>query len=135
MKASRPHWIRDKLLNLIVQMGLQKLPDLPDVPSALDLVTDAENKQVLELILIRQEAGRPFAAPPGVPPERVAVLRRAFEATLEDTEFRADAAKAQLEIEPLTAAEIDGLLATAYDTPKPIVHKAAVLVEPSVRAP
>jgi hypothetical protein len=64
MKASRPHWIRDKLLNVIVQMGLQKLPDLPDVPSALDLVTAAENKQVLELILIRQEAGRPFAAPP-----------------------------------------------------------------------
>jgi hypothetical protein len=116
-------------------MGLQKLPDLPDVPSALDLVTDAENKQVLELILIRQEAGRPFAAPPGVPPERVVALRRAFDATLEDTEFRADAVKAQLEIEPLTAAEIDGLLATAYGAPKPIVQKAAALVEPSVRAP
>jgi tripartite-type tricarboxylate transporter receptor subunit TctC len=83
----------------------------------------------------RQEAGRPFAAPPGVPPERVAVLRRAFDATLEDAEFRADAAKAQLEIEPLTAAEIDGLLATAYGAPKPIVQKAAALVEPSVRAP
>jgi tripartite-type tricarboxylate transporter receptor subunit TctC len=132
MKASRPHWIRDKLLNVIVQMGLQKLPD---VPSALDLVADAQNKQVLELILIRQEAGRPFAAPPGVPLERVAVLRRAFDATLEDAEFRADAAKAQLEIEPLTAAEIDGLLATAYGAPKPIVQKAAALVEPSVRAP
>jgi tripartite-type tricarboxylate transporter receptor subunit TctC len=90
---------------------------------------------VLELILIRQEAGRPFAAPPGVPPERVAVLRRAFDATLEDAEFRADAAKAQLEIEPLTAAEIDALLATAYGARKPIVQKAAALVEPSVRAP
>src|SRR5947209_1013407 len=90
IKASRPHWIRERLLNIIVQMGLQKLADLPDVPSALELVTDAENKQVLELILIRQEAGRPFAAPPGVPLERVAVLRRAFDATLEDAEFRAD---------------------------------------------
>jgi hypothetical protein len=65
----------------------------------------------------------------------VAVLRRAFDATLEDAEFRTDAAKAQLEIEPLTAAEIDGLLATAYGAPKPIVRKAAALVEPSVRAP
>ena len=90
---------------------------------------------MLELILIRQEAGRPFAAPPGVPPERVAVLRRAFDATLEDAEFRVDAARAQLEIEPLAAAEIDGLLATAYGAPKPIVHKAAALVEPSGRAP
>jgi tripartite-type tricarboxylate transporter receptor subunit TctC len=135
MKASRPHWIRDKLLNVIVQMGLQKLPDLPEVPSALDLVTDAENKRVLELILIRQEAGRPFAAPPGVPSDRLASLRRAFDATLGDAEFRSDAAKAQLEIEPLTGNEIDNLLATAYSTPKPIVHKAAALVEPSTRAP
>jgi hypothetical protein len=135
MKASRPHWIRDKLLNVIVQMGLQKLPDLPEVPSALDLVTDAENKRVLELILIRQEAGRPFAAPPGVPSDRLAALRRAFDATLGDAEFRSDAAKAQLEIEPLTGNEIDNLLATAYSTPKPIVHKAAALVEPSTRAP
>ena len=105
------------------------------MPSALDLVTDVDNKQVLELILIRQEAGRPFAAPPGVPPERVAALRRAFDATLDDAEFRGDAAKAQLEIEPLTATEIDKFLATAYGAPKPIVQKAAALVEPSVRAP
>src|SRR5262245_41499107 len=71
MKASRPHWIRDKLLNVIVQMGLQKLADLADVPSALELVTDPESRQVLELILIRQEPGRPFAAPPGVPADRL----------------------------------------------------------------
>ena len=135
MKASRPHWIRDKLLNVIVQMGLQKLPDLPEVPSALDLVTDADSKQVLELILIRQEAGRPFAAPPGVAPDRLAALRRAFDATLEDAEFRNDAAKAQLEIEPLTADEIDKLLAAAYSAPKPIVQKAAALAEPAGRAP
>ena len=134
MKASRPHWIKDKLLNVIVQMGMQKLSDLPDVPSALDLVTDPQNRQVLELILIRQEAGRPFAAPPGVPADRVAALRRAFDATLADAEFRAEADKAQLEIEPLTAREIETLLATAYAAPKSIVDKAAALVEPSVRA-
>jgi len=133
IKVSRPHWIRDKLLNVIVQMGLTKLADLPDVPSALDLVTDPENKQVLELILIRQEAGRPFAAPPGVPAERVAALRQAFEATLVDPEFRAEAEKAQLEIEPLTAREIEQFLAKAYASPKPIVQRAGALVEPSGR--
>ena len=115
-------------------MGLDKLPDLPDVPSALELVGDPESRQVLELILIRQEAGRPFAAPPGVPPDRLAALRRAFEATLGDAEFRADADKAQLEIEPLTSVEIETLLAKAYGAPKPIVQKAAALVEPSGRA-
>jgi tripartite-type tricarboxylate transporter receptor subunit TctC len=134
IKVSRPHWIRDKLLNIIVQMGLTKLAELPDVPSALDLVTDPESKAVLELILIRQEAGRPFAAPPGVPADRVAALRRAFEATLGDAEFRADAERAQLEIEPLTAAEIEKYLAAAYSAPKAIVQKAGALVEPSGRA-
>jgi tripartite-type tricarboxylate transporter receptor subunit TctC len=135
IKASRPHWIRDKLLNIIVQMGLRKLSDLPDVPSALDLVIDPENRPVLELILIRQEAGRPFAAPPGVPADRIAALRRAFAATLNDGEFRADAHKAQLEIEPLTASEIETFLATAYGAPRTTVQKAAALVEPSARAP
>jgi tripartite-type tricarboxylate transporter receptor subunit TctC len=135
IKASRPHWIRDRLLNIIVQMSLTKLPELADVPNALDLVADRENKQVLELILIRQEAGRPFAAPPGVPADRLAALRRAFDATLADDEFRADAQKAQLEIEPLAAAEIETLLATAYDAPNAIVQRAAALVEPSGRTP
>src|SRR5947199_1364644 len=134
IKASRPHWIRDRLLNMIVQMGLTKLAELPDVPSALELVGDRESRQVLELILIRQEAGRPFAAPPDVPADPLAALRRAFAATLDDPEFRADAGKAQLEIEPLTAGEIERLLAAAYGAPKPIVQKAAALVEPSGRA-
>jgi tripartite-type tricarboxylate transporter receptor subunit TctC len=134
MKASRPHWIKDRLLNIIVQMGLEKLAELPDVPSALELVGDPQSRQVLELILIRQEAGRPFAAPPGVPAERIAALRRAFEATLGDAEFRADAEKAQLEIEPLTAGEVETLLAKAYGAPRAIVQRAAALVEPSGRA-
>jgi tripartite-type tricarboxylate transporter receptor subunit TctC len=133
IKVSRPHWIRDNLLNILVQMSLEKLADLPDVPAALDLVTDPENRQVLELILIRQEAGRPFAAQPGVPAERIAALRQAFTATLADPEFRAEADKAQLEIEPLSADEIEHFLGRAYGAPKPIVEKAAALVEPSVR--
>jgi tripartite-type tricarboxylate transporter receptor subunit TctC len=131
MKASRPHWIKDKLLNVIVQMGLEKLPDLPDVPSALDLVRDAEKKQVLTLILLRQEPGRPVAAPPGVPADRLAALRRAFDATMTDADFVAEAAKLQMEIEPLTAAQIDKLLASAYATPKPVVGQAAKLLEPA----
>ena len=130
MKASRPHWIGDKLLNVIVQMGLEKLSDLPIVPAALDLVADRESRQVLELILIRQEPGRPFAAPPGVPADRVMALRRAFEGTLKDPEFISEAAKMQLEIEPLTGDQIDKLLAKAYGSPKATVQRAVELLEP-----
>jgi tripartite-type tricarboxylate transporter receptor subunit TctC len=133
MKAARPHWIKDNKLNVIVQLGLAKLPELPNVPSALDLVSDPVKKQVLELILIRQEIGRPVAAPPGVPADRLEVLRRAFDDTMKDPEFLAEAEKLQLEIEPLRAREIDTLLADAFATPRPIVAQAAELIEPSAQ--
>mgnify|MGYP001195915338 CR=1 FL=1 len=128
MKASRPHWIKDKLLNVIVQLGMEKLPDLPQVPAALDLVKDPHKKRVLTLILMRQETGRPVAAPPGVPEDRVAALRRAFDATMKDPAFVAEAAKLQLEIEPLSGAQIQKLLADAFATPKDIVAEAGALL-------
>ena len=129
LKASRPDWFRDKKLNIILQIGLNKIHDLPDVPNAIDLVADTENKRVLELILIRQEMGRPFALPPRVPADRVQILRRAFEDTLKDPQFLAEAAKLQLEIDPLTGPEIQALLTKAYSAPKPIVERAATLAK------
>jgi tripartite-type tricarboxylate transporter receptor subunit TctC len=130
MKASRPHWIKQHLLNVLVQMGLEKLPDLPNVPSALDIVTDPTKKQVLELILIRQEPGRPVAAPPGIPADRLAALRKAFDETMKDPEFVTEAKKLNMEIDPLNAAQMQKLLTTAYATPKPIVQQAAALLTP-----
>ena len=131
IKASRPHWIADNLINVFVQ-GLAKLRMIClDVPSALDLVEDAQSRQVLELILIRQEAGRPFAAPPGTPGDRVAALGKAFDDTLTDPDFIAEAAKAQLEIEPMNGAAIAKMLARAYAAPKDIVERAAALVYPA----
>jgi tripartite-type tricarboxylate transporter receptor subunit TctC len=129
LRTMRPDWFRDKKLNIILQIGLHKLKDLPDVPSAIDLVSDPDSKKVLELILIRQEMGRPFALPPGTPPDRVAILRSAIEATLKDPAFLAEGGKLQLEINPLTGLEIEGLLKTAYAAPKPIVARAAQLAK------
>jgi len=131
IKAARPHWIKDNRLNVLVQLGLNKLPDLPDVPSALDLISDPVKRQVLQLILIRQEIGRPLAAPPGVPADRLETLRQAFSDTMKDPDFLAEAARAELEIEPLSARDIEALLATAFATPPAIVREAAALIEPS----
>ncbi len=130
IKASRPHWIRDKLLNVIVQVGVDKLPDLPDVPGALDLVKDAASRQVLELVLIRQEIGRPIVLPPDVPAHRVTALRRAFDAVITDKEFLVDAEKAGMEIEPLTGTAVHAMLEKAYAAPKPIVDRMISLIEP-----
>ena len=130
LKAARPTWFRDNQLNVILQIGLRKLPDLPGVPNLLDLMTDEEDKRVLELILVRQEMGRPFAMPPETPAGRVAALRRAFDATVRDPAFLAEAARLQLEVDPLTGAEIETLLRAAYAAPRPIVERAARLVGP-----
>ena len=128
LKATRPQWFQENKLNMLLQIGLTRFPDLPDVPSALDLLPNAADKRVLELILVRQEMGRPFAAPPGIPPERLAILRRAFEATLKDPAFLSDAARLQMEIDPLTGLEIETLLADAYGAPRDVVAAAARLV-------
>jgi tripartite-type tricarboxylate transporter receptor subunit TctC len=133
MKASRPHWIKDKLLNVIVQMGLEKLPDLPTVPSALEIVKDPHKKRVLTLILMRQETGRPVAAPPDAPADRVAALRRAFDATMKDPAFIAEAAKLQLEIEPMTGPQIQKMLTEAFATPKNIIAEAGNLLKPDAQ--
>jgi tripartite-type tricarboxylate transporter receptor subunit TctC len=127
LKAARPDWFRDHKLNVLLQIGLEKLRDLPNVPNAINLVRDPQKKKVLALILIRQEMGRPFAAPPGTPPERLAILRAAFEATLKDPAFIAEAGKLQLELDPLTGPQIAALLKTAYASPKPVVAAAARL--------
>ena len=88
---------------------------------------------MLELILMRQEMGRPFAAPPGVPAERRARVARAFDRTLRDPDFRAEAERVQLEIDPLDARAIDELLASAYGAPKPVIVRAGALVDPFAR--
>ena len=85
---------------------------------------------MLTLILLRQEPGRPLAAPPGIPPDRLAALRTAFDETIKDPEFLAEAEKLQMEVDPLSASQLENLLAKAYATPKPIVRQAAELLEP-----
>src|SRR5258708_7495859 len=105
LKATHPEWFRDHKINILLQIGLNKFPDLPNVPSAIDLVSDPGSKKTLELILIRQEMGRPFAAPPGVPADRAALLRQAFEATLEDPEFLSDARAVRMAVGPPKGGE------------------------------
>ena len=126
--------VRGKL-NVLVQMAFDRLAELPQVPSALDLVSDPDSKRVLELILIRQEMGRPIAAPPGVPAERVAALRQAFDATMKDPDFLAEAQRFRMELDPLASDRIGRILTTAYGASREIVQRAAALVQPSTRKP
>src|SRR5262249_50028357 len=98
--STRAQWLAEKKINVLVQMALSKHPDLPNVPLVLDLAKTEEQKQILRLIFARGVMGRPFAAPPDIPADRAAALRRAFMDTMKDKEFLAEAEKAKLEITP-----------------------------------
>jgi predicted outer membrane repeat protein len=124
-KAVSFDWIENGKLNVIVQLGLTKNVELPDVPLALDLLQKEDDRKVLELIVLAQEFGRPFLAPPGVPADRMAIYRRAFRAVLKDPQFQAESAKQRMGIDSLGDREIEALLARGYAAPKPVRDRAA----------
>jgi tripartite-type tricarboxylate transporter receptor subunit TctC len=115
-------------MKLVVQMTLQKDPKLPDVPGVLDYVSKEQDRQVIELLLSRLSLGRPFIAPPDLPPERLATLRTAFEKMLQDPELLADAQKSGLPIQPILAQEAEDILRRLYQYPQKIVERTRRLV-------
>jgi tripartite-type tricarboxylate transporter receptor subunit TctC len=124
LRATKPDWLRDKKARIVIQIGVTKSADLPDVPAALDLVKDDEGRKVFELLLMRQENGRPFAAPPGTPPEVVATLRQAFAAMVRDPAFRQDAQNMKADIAANSGEDVANLLAKAYGSPRPLIERA-----------
>ncbi|HEY6256745.1 MAG TPA: tripartite tricarboxylate transporter substrate-binding protein [Xanthobacteraceae bacterium] len=111
LKAARPSWLAEKKLNILLQSALQREPELPDVPFALDFVKNEADRKVMELYLTQKTAARPVIAPPGLPADRVAALREAFAALAQDKEFLADAQKTGLDVSPVPGAEIDRVVA------------------------
>ncbi len=128
VKATHGSWIAEKKLNILVQLSLQKHPDLPDVPLVVDLAKTDGDRQILKLIFARQVMGRPFLAPPGIPAERAEALRKAFMATMADPAFMADAEKSQLEVNPVACDDLQKLVAEIYRTPPEVAKKAAQLL-------
>jgi tripartite-type tricarboxylate transporter receptor subunit TctC len=124
-KARHMDWIKSKRVNMPVQFGLRKEADIPEVPAVTDLAKGDEQTKMLRLILTGQAMARPYVAPPGIPADRHQALIAAFEATMKDPDFLADAEKAQVDVVPVTAREIQALLSEVYATPKDIVAKAA----------
>lgn len=123
LKLTKPDWIRDKKVRMLMQMGMRKDAELQDVPLILDMVSDPEQKAALEFLLASSVMSRPFVAPPGVPPERVTILRAAFDAAVRDPELLSQAAHQNMEISPISGGEIQALLTRLYATPQPIIDR------------
>jgi tripartite-type tricarboxylate transporter receptor subunit TctC len=125
-QANGSSWFHDQKVNILVQLGLKKLSALADVPLARDLLTSNEDRAVLDLIVLPQEFGRPFVAPPKTPAARMALYRKAFAEILQDKEFLAEAEQQRIIINAMSNAEIQNLLTQAYAAPAKIRERAAV---------
>jgi len=128
IKAAHPAWLDDRKVVLLVQVSYSKHAELPHVPLILDLAPSEEARQILKIMAARQVMGRPFFAPPDLPADRAAALRKAFMETLKDPEFLAEADKTKLEILPVTPERVDALVREIYATPAAIVQKAATFI-------
>jgi tripartite-type tricarboxylate transporter receptor subunit TctC len=114
-----------KQIKVVLQLADKRLPELAEVPSILEVAGSPERQAVLNLVIARQTMARPYVAPPGIPPERLAALCNAFDATMRDPQFLADAMRLNLEVRPVTGAAADALIAQVYATSPDIVKLAA----------
>jgi tripartite-type tricarboxylate transporter receptor subunit TctC len=112
VKVGHPEWWPKKMISILVQFALSRHPELPDIPTAVDLARNDEEKQVLSAIMVAAEVGSAFFTTPGVPPERLTALRRAFDATMKDPAFLADAAKTKLTVGAMTGEALQKLIGT-----------------------
>jgi tripartite-type tricarboxylate transporter receptor subunit TctC len=133
IKITKAAWLADKKINLLLQMALKKSRDLPEVPLIMDFATNERDRQILQLILARQQMGWPFLAPPDVPADRAAALRQAFDATLKDEAFLAEAKQRRLDVNPMTGAEIDALVGELYKTPPDVVAATKKVIAEGAR--
>jgi len=125
LKKQKPDWIRDKKITLLLQSGLQNDPELPDVPNALEFAKTDLDHRVIELFLTQKKVARPIIAPPGVPAERLAVLRTALAALAKDHEFLADAERSGLEADPISGEAVDKVVALIASTPLDVADRYA----------
>ena len=130
VKSTQGQWLKDKAISIFVQLSLRRHPDLPDVPMIMDLARTEEERQIFRLMFARQVMAWPFVAPPGVPAERVAALRKAFDETMKDKDFLAEADKLSLEITPVSGEKMHSLITDLYQTTTPaLASKVAEMIK------
>ena len=129
VKATNGTWLREDKIRPFIQFGLDKHPELPDVSWIYDYARNADDRAAMDLAFGNSEFGRPFMAPPGVPDAVIGILRNAFEDTMSDPEFRADAEKRQLDLDLTNGTEIQSLIDKIYKTPPTVVERVKKIVQ------
>jgi tripartite-type tricarboxylate transporter receptor subunit TctC len=127
-KSTKPQWLAEKKINILVQIGLKRVADLPDVPLLQELVSDPKAKQVLRFISLDTAIARSLVTTEGAPPARVAALRHAFDQVMKDPAFLAEAEKSQMDISPNTGQETQDIATEIVDTAPDVLAQAAELL-------
>jgi tripartite-type tricarboxylate transporter receptor subunit TctC len=133
IKTAQREWLVNKKVNLLAQHALKAHPELKHVPVILDFATSEDDRRVLEMVFARQSIGYPYAAPPNVPADRLAAIRRAFDATLKDPEFLAATEKAGLMVEGMTGQQWQALLEKLFSMPPAIAERAKLAMQPPAK--
>jgi tripartite-type tricarboxylate transporter receptor subunit TctC len=128
IKSTKKDWLDNKKINVLTQFVGQRHADLPDVPTIVELARNAEEKQLFELFANEGEIGKAILAPPGVPAATVATLRAAFDAMAKSPEYIADGEKLQVELDPMTGARLQTMIANVGATPPDVVARAKKLL-------
>jgi tripartite-type tricarboxylate transporter receptor subunit TctC len=128
-KATRPHWLAEKKINILVQIGLKKVPDLPDVPLLMELGANDDDRKLLRLLSASTQIGRPIFTTPDAPAERVAALRAAFEATVRDPAFLEDARHGNFEIDAVPGETMQKLVAEIVAIPQTQAERLKKIIE------
>jgi hypothetical protein len=130
IKTSRPSWLKDGPVNIPVQLGLRGSPDLAGIPLIMDQAANDQQRRILKLVISRQELAYAFAAPPELPDDRAKALRTAFDRTMKDADFLAEADKMAIEVSAMTGADVERLMKEIYETPADLVAEARRVISP-----
>ena len=129
LKAQRPDWARDKTITIIGHFSLEDPPELRPFARIVDLARTEKDRQALRLVLARQAHGRPYFLPPGVPAARAAALRRAFDATMRDPVFMAEAAAMKVDIDPMTGEAVQKVVEHVHrTTPADVIDRVRTIM-------
>jgi tripartite-type tricarboxylate transporter receptor subunit TctC len=129
VKLRRPDWIPNGTIAVLFQGGTKPNPELKDVPFVVDLAQKPEDKQAIEFLYAGQGIGRPFVAPPGLPPDRLKIVQDAFAATMKDPDFIAETQLRKLNLDPSDGEQLEALVKKTYATPKPTIDRIAKLIQ------
>jgi tripartite-type tricarboxylate transporter receptor subunit TctC len=123
VKVGHPEWRPSNKISILVQFGLTRHPELPDIPTAVDLARNDEERQILSAIMAAAEVGSAFFTTPGVPADRLNALRRAFDATMQDKDFLADVEKTKLSVSPMKGEDLQQLVKQVSDLSPNLLEK------------